>query len=105
MDKNTLGQRLKDRRTAKGLTLQELSALTGVHASYLGRIEASKRQPSAPILRRLAEPLGFTETELLKLAGYLSPDEVDDRIARWKQSMKCEITVAMASLLEKVDTL
>jgi len=55
------------------LTLSQLSALSGVSSSHLGRIERGERYPSGSILRRLAEPLGFEENELFTLAGYLSP--------------------------------
>ncbi len=55
------------------LTLEELAATTRVSPSHLGRIERGERFPSARILRRLAKPLGFRESELLSLAGYLSP--------------------------------
>ena len=54
------------------LTLQELSGISGVSSSHLGRIERGERFPSASILRRIARPLGFEEEELFTLAGYLS---------------------------------
>lgn len=101
---NKLGERLKARRVEKGMSLRVLSGMCGVHASHLGRIERGERQPSAPILCALGEPLDFTEVELLKMAGYLSPDLVDDRIERFKIGIKGEITQAMARLLEKVDS-
>ena len=105
MTNNKLGESLKARRQEKGLTLIELKALSGVDTSYLGRIERGERFPSAHILRKLFKPLGYEEDELLKLAGYLSPDRTDHRIAKFKKSMKGEIKVAMANLMEKVDTL
>ena len=105
MRENNFGERLKGRRKEKGLTLVQLGALSGVHISYLGRIETCKRYPSAHILRKLAEPLGFEELGLLKMAGYLSPDRIDDRISKFKETMKGEIRQAMSNLLEKVDTL
>ena len=55
------------------LTLQELTAKSGVSSSHLGRIERGERFPSASILRKIANPLGFEENELFTLAGYLSP--------------------------------
>lgn len=70
--RNDLGEVLKLRRVMMPLTLHELSARSGVSPSYLGRIERGDRFPSGRILRKLAEPLGFEETELLALAGYLS---------------------------------
>ncbi len=105
MRENNFGERLKARRKDKGLTLAELQALSGVDKSYLGRIEQGKRFPSAHILRKLTEPLGIDERELLKMAGYLSPDGTDDRIGKFKDSLKGEIRQAMSNLLEKVDTL
>jgi transcriptional regulator with XRE-family HTH domain len=68
-----LGKILKQQRLSLPLTLRELSAMSGVSASHLGRIERSERFPSGSILRRIAKPLGFEEDELFTLAGYLSP--------------------------------
>jgi transcriptional regulator with XRE-family HTH domain len=73
-DVNTnLGKVLKQQRLSLPLTLRELSVMSGVSASHLGRIERSERFPSGSILRRIAKPLGFGEDELFTLAGYLSP--------------------------------
>jgi len=57
----------------RGLTLGQLSEISGVSPSYLGRIERGERFPSARILRKIAKPLGFDESELFVLADYLSP--------------------------------
>lgn len=102
---NAVGEKLKRRRQLKGLTLGELSKASGVTSSHLGRVERGERTPSAAVLRQIAEPLGCTEVELMKLAGYLSPDATDDRLARIKESVKEEITGAMTELLEMVDRL
>lgn len=55
------------------MTLGELSAVSGVSSSYLGRIERGERFPSARILRKISKSLGFEESELLTHAGFLSP--------------------------------
>ena len=70
---NDLGKILKQQRITVPLTLQELSAESGVSSSHLGRIERGERFPSARILRKIAKPLGFDEDELFTLAGFLSP--------------------------------
>jgi len=57
------------------LTLYKLGAVSGVSPSHLGRIERGQRFPSASILRRLAKPLDFDESELLSLADYLTPQQ------------------------------
>jgi transcriptional regulator with XRE-family HTH domain len=68
-----LGKIIKQQRIKVPLTLQELAAESGVSSSHLGRIERSERFPSARILRKIAQPLGFDEDDLFTLAGFLSP--------------------------------
>jgi len=70
---NNLGEILKQRRFMLDFTLHQLSITSGVSTSHLGRIERGQRFPSARILSRIAKPLGYGESELLTLAGYLSP--------------------------------
>jgi transcriptional regulator with XRE-family HTH domain len=81
-----LGKILKQQRLSLPLTLRELSTMSGVSASHLGRIERGERFPSGSILRRIAKPLGFEEDELFTLAGYLSPStpSVADGYPRYK---------------------
>ncbi len=67
-----LGRILKQRRIMLLLTLRKIATISGVSSSHLGRIERSERFPSASILRKIAKPLGFEESELFSLAGYLS---------------------------------
>lgn len=105
MRDNKLGEKLRLRREEKGITLVGLSELTGIHHTYLGRIERGTRYPSATSCVKMAGPLGYDEAELLKMAGYLSPDETDERIAKFKETLKGGIQQAMGTLLDKVDTL
>ena len=70
--RNDLGKILRQRRLIIPMTLKELAVKSGVSASHLGRIEGGERFPSAHILRKLAEPLGLSESELFTFAGFLS---------------------------------
>ena len=75
MDRSTeanLGEIIKQQRVMMSLTLQELAGRAGVSSSHLGRIERGERFPSAHVLRKIANPLGFGENKLFALAGYLS---------------------------------
>ena len=72
-NRKNLGAILKQQRISRPLTLRELTNLSGVSSSHLGRIERGERFPSASILRKIARHLGFEEDELFTLAGYLSP--------------------------------
>lgn len=68
-----LSKIIKQKRRAVPLTLRDLATASGVSASHLGRIERGERFPSANILRKMAKPLGFEESQLFTLAGFLSP--------------------------------
>ena len=69
---NDIGRVMKDQRLMSELTLRELAHKSGVSSSHLGRIERGERFPSAHILRKVAQPLGFQEETLLIYGGYLS---------------------------------
>jgi len=71
---NDLGKILKQRRVIIPMTLGELAAASGVSSSHLGRIERGERFPSAHMLRKIAKPLGFEESELLTLGGSCLPN-------------------------------
>ena len=66
---------IKERRVSTGLTIQEIAMRSGVSSTHIGRIERGERIPSAAVLRKIAEPLGFGERELLMAAQYLSSQE------------------------------
>ena len=71
-DAKNLGRTIKHRRAMIPLTLNKIAAISGVSPSHLGRIERGERFPSASVLQKIAKPLGFEESELFSLAGYLS---------------------------------
>ena len=62
---SALGDRLRAAREARGLTLDQLSASTGVSKAHLSRLESGERQPSVGILVELAAALGTRVGALL----------------------------------------
>ena len=104
MDNNNLGVILKARRKERGLTLTQLSSLSGISPAFIARVERGERLPSGLYLRKFAKSLGFSEVELLKLAGFLSEDAVDG-IDKLKERVKEELVEALANLCERIDRL
>ncbi|PRI11811.1 XRE family transcriptional regulator [Leucobacter massiliensis] len=64
-DALTLGRRIRERRTALGLTLEQLAAAVDRAPSQLSAIENGRREPRLPLLRALAAALDSTVDELL----------------------------------------
>ena len=73
-NKPNIGKIIKEQRRRLSLSLYQLSKLSGVSVSHLGRIEQGLRQPSIRTLQKIAKPLGFDLYELLVIAGHLLPD-------------------------------
>jgi transcriptional regulator with XRE-family HTH domain len=59
-----LAQRLAAARAARGLTLDELAAASGVSRAMISRIERAESSPTATVLGRLAGGLGVTLSSL-----------------------------------------
>ena len=66
MSPRQMGKMLKERREGLGLTREQLAKKAKVTTAYVSMLEAGKRKnPSLPVLRRLAKELGVPVTELL----------------------------------------
>lgn len=66
MSPRQIGKTLKERREGLGLTREQLAKKAKVTTAYVSMLEAGKRKnPSLPVLRRLAKELGVPVTELL----------------------------------------
>ncbi|MFM7656962.1 MAG: helix-turn-helix domain-containing protein [Paracoccaceae bacterium] len=51
------GRRIRETRTAQGLSLEQLARLTGISAPALSLIETGKRDPRLTTLKRIADAL------------------------------------------------
>lgn len=79
----TFGERIRQLRNAKGLTLRKLAPKVGVGFTYLSRVETGRMTfgdyPSDALIHRLAEELEGDEEELLILAERI-PKPIQRRV-------------------------
>ena len=59
-----LGNAVRHRRLELNMTQEQLAEKAGVHTNYLGGIERGERNVAYLNLRKLAEALGWTLSEL-----------------------------------------
>ena len=69
----TIGQTIRERRVALGLSLRSAAKSLGVNPSYLSRVESDKAAPSGRLLTSLADLLRYPAEELILVAGRLPP--------------------------------
>ena len=89
MSKPTVGQIVRDRREALGLTLTALAAEVGATKSYLSMIENHRvaNPPAAVLLRQLERALDIAPGELQRAAAWQNtPPEVRDAVAQLTHS-------------------
>jgi transcriptional regulator with XRE-family HTH domain len=67
-DGHAIGEAISSLRTRLGMTLEQLSSLTGFTKGYLSKIENAKKVPPIGSLSRIARALKTDITELLKPA-------------------------------------
>ena len=81
----TFGERLRELRQAKRLTLRDLAAKVGVGFTYLSKIENHKLEeghgPSEKLIHKLAAELDASEEELLLLAEKV-PEPIRKRFSQ-----------------------
>lgn len=110
MDKeNNLGEQLRQRRIACGLTRVTLETASGISTSHIRRIERGERFPSGKVLRKLAGPLSLSESDLLVMAGFMSAEpekpqpepvgQVDPLVVRLLAQEPVEVQRTVISLL------
>jgi transcriptional regulator with XRE-family HTH domain len=84
MNLTGIGSRIRSERLKQRLTLQQLSARTGLSGSFLSQVERNITQPSVTSLKRIAQQLGISVVRLFsedhgslldseELWGYGSP--------------------------------
>jgi transcriptional regulator with XRE-family HTH domain len=81
--KMTFGERVRELRKGKNLTLRELAVKVKVNFTYLSKIENQKlsfgEYPSEDLIRKLAKMLDGDVDELLLLAQKI-PEEIRKRV-------------------------
>ena len=60
----TIGEKIRAAREAKGLTIDELSSISGVDNRHIGKYEENKMMPRYTTLNKLADALDVKITTL-----------------------------------------
>lgn len=70
------GEKLKEIRVSKDMSLKDIEEICGVSASYIWRIEiGEKKSPSIPILAKISKAYNINLMDMLKMA---LEDEIED---------------------------
>ena len=73
--RQAFGEFIRNQRAITRLSLRQLANLAQISNPYLSQIERGVHEPSAGILRRLAEALSISPEKLFERAGFLDGEE------------------------------
>lgn len=73
--KQMIGARIKEIRTKKGITQEQLSERMEINPKYLSSIERGKENPTLNTLIRLSESLGVDLSEIFRFIQIEDPAE------------------------------
>lgn len=79
----SLGERIRELREIKDLSLRELSRKAGdISPAFMSDVELGRRHPSDPVLAAIAKVLGTTFDELKKLDNRPAVEEMKNKVMR-----------------------
>ena len=61
-----LGQRIRNYRTAKGLSQEKLAELSGCHPTYIGQIERGEKNATIESIEKISTALGVSLSMLFE---------------------------------------
>ena len=65
----TLGQRIRNYRTAKGLSQEKLADLSGCHPTYIGQIERGEKNATVESIEKISAALSVSLSTLFEKIG------------------------------------
>jgi len=101
-----LGDEIKRIREERGISQRTLARKAGVSNTTLAYIEAGETNPRPDTLEKIATALNISYEELLIKAGYLSPDNKENKVPEPSDSLQVEATKhPLARLIAKFEAL
>jgi transcriptional regulator with XRE-family HTH domain len=95
-ERRSLGREIRRLRLASGITLPELSGLSGIREAYLAAIEDDREEPSAPALERIALHLAPAGGSFELLARLLTQAEFNAAGEYPKKTQASELGASVA---------
>jgi len=75
--RNPLGEFIRNQREITRLSLRQRANLAHISNPYLSQVERGLYEPSASVLRSIADALGVSREKLYQAAGWFEPSDGD----------------------------
>ena len=85
-DKMSIGEKIKYLRKVKGISQEELAQKLNINRNFLSRIETEKSEPTATILKHIAQIFSISIDSLLDIKE--QDISIDDKIKQLTNNIK-----------------
>ena len=72
----TIGQRIRNYRTQKGLSQEKLAELAGCHPTYIGQLERGEKNATLESVEKIASAMDISLSELFDKLGKSGGDNI-----------------------------
>ena len=100
MDSENLGKRIREARTEKHYTQQQLAEMAGIGQMYLGEIERGTKMPSLKSFIRIIETLGISADYVLRDELSSGEHYIYDEITQKLKGLSPKQRKAVADILD-----
>lgn len=90
------GRRVRELRTRRRLTQQQLGEMAGMHPAYIGGVERGERNITLDGVERLAHALGVSPAELVARPSGVEPQALETRFRDLALQARDPAEVALA---------
>lgn len=77
----SVGQRIRNYRTHRGLSQEKLAELSGCHPTYIGQLERGEKNATIESIERIASALDISLSKLFEKLGGQDYEEADIPLA------------------------
>ena len=101
---NIIGKRLREMRTQKGISQENLALSAELHPTYIGRLERGEKCPTIDTIYKLARSL---EVPIIDLLDIPTGDRACDTSAMYRieaamSELSAEDAMAIAEIVERI---
>lgn len=70
------GEKLRDLRVKRGMSMAELTKIAGVAQGYISQIEAEKKNPGHEVVEKISKALGLDDPLFFYMDNYVLPGDL-----------------------------
>lgn len=101
---NIIGKRLREMRTKKGISQENLALSADLHPTYIGRLERGEKCPTIDTIYKLAKAL---EVPIIDMLDVPTGNRACDTSAMYRieaaiSELSAEDAIAIAEIVEKI---